>query len=357
MKTWFSIKAKADNTAEISIFDEIGMWGVTAKDFIAELKKITAKQITLSINSPGGSVFDALAMYNALRSTGAEITGRVMGIAASAASLILMAADKRVMPANSFLMVHNPIGGAYGNAEDMREIADILDKIGASLVSTYVARTGKTEDEVRALLAAETWMTAAEAVELGFADEVEEALKIAATFDTDRLPDNIKAVFKAQDGEAGEAGEAGGKPADEGAAGDGSEGGDTDANAAPPADEKPKDTFAEQVAALSVTMGLSDFLGTFVLDASIKTVEQARAAMEQAREVRALCDVAKLPNMAAGLIRERKTLDEARAALFDTLAQADEQTHTSNQQRPSNPLTATGAAVWNKIFPPANRQQ
>ena len=135
MRTWYSMQAAANapTTAEISIFDEIGMWGVTAKQFISDLKALgDVKDITLSLNSPGGSVFDGLAIYNALRSSGANVTVKVMGIAASIASVIAMAGKKIVMPENTFMMVHNPWSFAIGNANDMREMADVLDKLGDS---------------------------------------------------------------------------------------------------------------------------------------------------------------------------------------------------------------------------------
>lgn len=267
MKTWYSIKAKADDRAEISIFDEIGFLGVTAKDFIAELKAIKGKALDVLINSPGGSVFDALAIYNALRSHGSEITVKVMGIAASAASLIAMAGDKIVMPANTFMMIHNPIGAAFGNAEDMRELADILDKIGGSLVSTYVARTGLDEKEVRDLLDAETWLTAEEAVGFGFADELEPALKIAASFETDRLPENIKAVFAAaQSGEPGddEAAGAGDDPASE-------------APQEPAADPGAQaETLADQINAAAAAAGLAEFAGIWAVDQRLDTIASMR---------------------------------------------------------------------------------
>ncbi len=151
-KSWYSVKALAkDTAAEISIYDEIGMWGVTAKDFISDLKKVEAKELTLFINSPGGSVFDGLAIYNSLRQHPANVTVKVMGVAASAASFIAMAGDRIVMPENAFLMVHNPMGAVFGNADEMRDWADTLDKIAASLVGIYVARTGKDEKEIKEL--------------------------------------------------------------------------------------------------------------------------------------------------------------------------------------------------------------
>ncbi len=156
MKTWFTIKALADDSAEISIFDEIGMWGVSAKDFINDFRKVNAQKVTLLINSPGGSVFDGLAIYNVLRQSKADVTVKVMGLAASAASFIAMAGKKIVMPKNAFMMVHNPISGIFGNSDEMRKWADTVDKFTLSLIGIYAARTGKSEDEIKALLDAET---------------------------------------------------------------------------------------------------------------------------------------------------------------------------------------------------------
>ena len=202
MKNWYAVNAKADKPeeVEISIYDEIGFYGVTAQAFISDLKNLgDVQNIVLSVNSPGGSVFDGLAIYNALknmRNKGVHITGRVMGIAASAASFVIMAANTIEMPENSMMMVHYASGLAWGNAEDMRETADILDKIDASIVGIYTARTDKSEDDVRALLAAETYMTASDAKENGFADSVTENVKATASFEMDRLPENVKALFK-----------------------------------------------------------------------------------------------------------------------------------------------------------------
>lgn len=192
-KRWFEMRASAQQAAEIAIYDDIGAYGVSARDFIAELRTLSAPVIHLSINSPGGSVFDALAMYNALRQHPADIMVDVLGVAASAASLVAMAGDKITMPDNAFMMVHNPWGATAGNAEELRGMADTLDKIGASLVSIYAARTGKPEDEIKALLDAETWLNAEEAVLHGFADELRPALKVAASFDMERLPENVRA--------------------------------------------------------------------------------------------------------------------------------------------------------------------
>lgn len=317
MKNWFKISAKGNAPdAEISIYDEIGAWGVTAKDFIGELRNVKAQSITLSINSPGGSVFDAFAIYNALRQHEASVTVKVMGVAMSAASLVAMAGDKIIMPENAFMMIHNPINFAYGNAEDMREMADVLDKVGASLVATYVARTGLPEDEVKALLDAETWLNAEEAVEKGFADEMEAAFKVAASFDTDRLPENVKAVFAAG----------------------------TDF----------QDTVAKQIAAIAAQAGLGDFAATWVLDSTIETVDQATEAINAAREVRDTCNLAGFADEAPKFIRNRVSVQEVRSALFEAMAKQDEATHVSNvgPNKTSKPLPAPTvasvktAAIW-----------
>ena len=130
MKNWFTIKAaaKEGGTAEISIFDEINpYYGVTAKNFIDEFKAKTANasKVTLAINSPGGDVFQGFAIYNALKNSGKEINVRVMGIAASMASVIAMAGNTIEMPKNAMMMVHNAITGIYGDAEELRDRAEI----------------------------------------------------------------------------------------------------------------------------------------------------------------------------------------------------------------------------------------
>ena len=194
-KRWFEMRAGAQQAAEIAIYDDIGAYGVSARDFIAELRTLSAPVIHLSINSPGGSVFDALAMYNALRQHSADILVDVLGVAASAASLVAMADDKIVMPENSFMMIHNPWSATAGNAEELRGMADTLDKITASLVAIYAGRTGKPEDEIKALLDAETWLSAEEAVAKGFADELRPAMPIAARFELERMPEAVRNVW------------------------------------------------------------------------------------------------------------------------------------------------------------------
>jgi len=300
VKNWYSIKAKADQkTAEISIYDEIGYWGVTAKQFIGDLKALDATTIKLAINSPGGAVFDALAIYNALRQHPAAVEVTIMGVAASAASVIAMAGDTIVMPENAFMMIHNPLNLAYGNADDLREMADVLDKIGASLIGIYAKRTGLPEDEIKALLDAETWLNAEEAVTKGFADELQAELKVAAAFDMERLPENVRASIAPPVAD----------PAPE-----------------PEQNEEPQIdpvALSSRIVALSAEAGLAAHADVFILDPAIKAEADAVAAIAEAREVVAVCAAAKLPEVAAGLIKARLPLASVRQRLMEARAALD----------------------------------
>ena len=308
MRNWYSMQAlAAPNAAEISIYDEIGMWGVTAKQFISDLKALgDVKDITVSINSPGGSVFDGLTIYNALRASGANVTVKVMGIAASIASIIAMAGKKIVMPENSFMMIHNPLNGIYGNADDMREMADILDKVGSSLVATYVARTGKSEEEVKALMDAETYMTAAEAKELGFADEVIPAVEAKAAFEVDRLPEHIQAALrmkveiKLEEGEVltpeePETQEA--EPAQQ---------------AVEPVADSP---LVETIRAAAKTAGFEAYAPVWALDDQIQNADDIKARVSHAKEVLAFCDIAGVKARAEEFITNHTPIADVRAAL------------------------------------------
>lgn len=181
MKNWYAIKNRSEGVLDISLHDEIGLWGVSAADFIAELRKTPdVKSINLSIHSPGGSVLDGLAIYNSLKSHSATVYGHVEGIAASAASFVLMAADVITMPEDAFIMIHNAHGGAMGDANDLREMADIIDKLQNTVLNIYEKRTGANRETLIDMMEAETWLTGAEALELGFADTLTDPMDVAA---------------------------------------------------------------------------------------------------------------------------------------------------------------------------------
>ena len=185
-KTWFRITNLSNDTSEIAIYDEIGMWGVTAADFVDELNGIKAKNITLRINSPGGDVFDGLAMYSRLRSHSATVNTMVDGLAASAASFIAMAGDTVTMSEGSVMMIHEASGVCMGASSDMRDMSDLLDKMSANIADIYARRSGRTADEHRTAMKVETWYTDQEAVKAGLADSV------AGSEPTNKLPDVVK---------------------------------------------------------------------------------------------------------------------------------------------------------------------
>lgn len=168
------------DVATMRLYDPIDSWGewygTSAKEFAAALDNLPSRvtEIRLHINSPGGEVFDGIAIVNALRSHPARVVAIVDGIAASAASFIACSADETVMAPNSELMIHDAWGLCVGNAADMREMAGMLDHLSDNVASIYAAKAGGTSEDWRASMAAESWYSAAEAVEAGLADRVDQ---------------------------------------------------------------------------------------------------------------------------------------------------------------------------------------
>lgn len=159
-------------TGEIEIFDAIGDGDSTPDRLLQALKVIGPNPITLKINSPGGDYFAGVAMYNLLRAHQAPVTVQVMGVAASAASIIAMAGAKIEMAKNAELMIHKAWAMAVGNADDMAAVKNVLDRIDRALAETYAARTGQPITKISAMMSAETWMNADEAIALKFADSL-----------------------------------------------------------------------------------------------------------------------------------------------------------------------------------------
>lgn len=170
-----SIKAAAkDQSAEVYIYGDIGgYWdGVEAEQFVKDLAALDVETMNVHINSPGGLVFDGVAIYNALVTHKATVNVQIEGIAASIASVIAMAGDEIAIGESANLMIHKPWSGVMGTADDMRKQAEVLDELEAGLIDIYSARTGKTSDQLSPLLSAETWFRGQSAVDEGFADKV-----------------------------------------------------------------------------------------------------------------------------------------------------------------------------------------
>lgn len=177
--------AKAGDAGEIYLYGPIGasFWGdgISANQFRQDLKALgPVKTIDLRINSEGGDVFDGKAMYSLLVDHKANVHVHIDGLAASAASFIAMAGDTIAIAEGGFVMIHNAWGMAIGDADEMRKTAQMLDTVNGTIIDLYAARTKQTPDQIKKWMAAETWMTGAEAVEHGFADEIVANLKAAA---------------------------------------------------------------------------------------------------------------------------------------------------------------------------------
>ena len=184
---WYNIQNKAGETADIYIFDEIGTYGVTAQDFISEIKGLKDMPINLRINSLGGDVFDGMAMYNVIKRREAKTTVYIEGIAASIATIIALGADEVIMAENSLFMIHNAWGGTSGEAKDMRKTAETLDKITSELTDIYVKKTGLSYDTLAEMMDEESWLNAQEAFALGFIDTISDSIKVAAKYDVSKF--------------------------------------------------------------------------------------------------------------------------------------------------------------------------
>jgi len=172
-------KYKIDNKAApdevtLYIYDEISWFGVDAGQFVKDLNDVTAKTLHIRFNSPGGSVFDGTAIFNAIKQHKSKTVSHIDGLAASIASVIALASDEVRMSENAFLMIHDPWSIVIGNADTMREEAELLDKVGKTIARTYMDKSGKDEKEIKKMMNSETWLTAEEAKEAGFVDIIEE---------------------------------------------------------------------------------------------------------------------------------------------------------------------------------------
>ena len=177
----YQINKKKDEQ-EIYIYDEIGapggFWGVDPEQFAKDLNELTGP-VKIRINSPGGSVFGGMSIYNAIQSYEGGTTTIIDGLAASAASYISMAGDTVKINQGAFIMIHEAWSLAVGNASDFRKEADLLDKIDSQIAGFYARKTGKDLPEIQGIMTDETWFTADEALEFGLVDTVIEKSKPA----------------------------------------------------------------------------------------------------------------------------------------------------------------------------------
>ena len=189
---WYQIRNAAEGAtgpAEVLIYDEINSWfGVSAEALAREIGALDdSRELNVRINSPGGNVFDGVAILNALRGHPGKVTVIVDSLAASAASFIAMGGDEIVMNRDAEMMIHKASGLVVGGADEMRQQAELIDRLNVKMAGIYADRAGGTSDDWLAIMAAETWYSADEAVEAGLADRVETVAadreQVAAKFD------------------------------------------------------------------------------------------------------------------------------------------------------------------------------
>lgn len=171
------VRAAAEGVTEILLYEEIGYWGIGAQQFVTALAEVTTPSVVVRINSPGGDVFDGLAIHNALQRHDAAVTCHVDGLAASIASIIALAGERTVLAANAMMMCHCAWTFGIGNSAEMAELAGTLAKVDGQLAGIYAKKSGKPVEDCAAMMAGEgkadgTWFTATEAKAFGLVDEV-----------------------------------------------------------------------------------------------------------------------------------------------------------------------------------------
>jgi len=306
IKTWYRLRA-ARQSAELLIYDEIGAWGKTVKDLMAELTALgDLTTIHLRINSPGGDVFEALAMHNALTRHPAQVITHIDSLCASAATFVALAGDEVRMADNALFMIHEPWTVAGGNAEAFQKQADLLDTVAEQIVGIYARKTGADRADLRAWMQAETWYTADQAYAAGFIDTIDTPLKMAAlaTHDLTRFK-NSPSLSSSPHPELVMS--------------------TTPAVETPETPDVPESARPLDGVTLSRLALASNEPGLIpTLLSTPHTEEQAKTRLAQAVAVRKVCAVAKQPDLAPGLIAAGADEDAAKLATWAALVARDE---------------------------------
>ena len=352
MKRWYDFRAQAKSVAETVIYDEIGAFGIPAKAFLDELKALgPVAELTVRINSPGGSLFDGVAIYNALKRHDAVVTVWIDGIAASIASMIAMAGDEVVMPENAMLVLHDPSGLVMGTAADMRAMAEALDRMKAGMVAAYRDKSGRSDAEIEALMAAETWLSAREAVALGLADRIEPPVKMAAHFDLSRFRNTppqlaaLTATPSPQEDDMSDAKKASPpKPGlDESAtpqatppetsAGDTAAGPASQPAVVAESEPAPANGTPEPAAGPARPAEPPRQATAQVIDLDAVRADERQATLAYVSEVHELCALAGRGDLAAGFIAKATPVGQVRRALIEARVAEDEATAIRSQVR------------------------
>lgn len=337
MKTWYRIRA-ARKTAEIRIYEEIGAWGVTAKQFADDLAALGGMtDLSVRINSLGGDVFDAIAMYNALSRHPARIVTHVDGICASAATLVALAADEVRMADNGLWMIHEPWTVSGGNADQLQKSADLLDSIAEQIVGIYARKTGADPADIREQMREETWLDAEQALEAGYVDAIDAPLKAVAKADLSRfkhppqqreVPAMSEPTQPAETAESVDSPPTPQEPSNE--------------NPNPPA---APDSASDALAPSAVAKACLDANEPGLIPALLSgkvTAAALHQRLANAAEVRRLCAIARQPERAAEYVAAELSPDQAKLRLWDGLVAMDRalgEIDTTPPAAPKKPTT------------------
>ncbi|KAB0507784.1 head maturation protease, ClpP-related [Pseudomonas moorei] len=310
-KTWYALQASGDaaeRVIEVFVYGEIGGWGITANQFVQDLRAMDdgASPVIAAFNSIGGDLFDGLAMHNALSRLGERCTGRIDALAASAASVAVCGAHRVVIASNAMLMIHNPWTYAAGDAEDFRKVADVLDQTMEAIIAAYKAKAPDIDEvELRRLVANETWLTASEAVALGLADEVGDGVKVKACLGQGAVLQryqHVPAELLAQLDEPAE----------------------TESDLEP--DDPPLTPTVVDSAKLALMItqrcaeaGISNLVDSLLSSTKLENEEVVQAELARATAVNDLCVAARLPEFSAEFVAAGLDVAAVRARLFDKI--------------------------------------
>ena len=338
-RSWYRLRA-ARHTAELLIYDEIGSWGKTASGLLNELTELgDLQRVDLRINSPGGDVFEALAIHNALARHPARVVIHIDALCASAATVIALAGDEIRMADNALFMIHDVWTALSGNAEQLQQAADRINTLSEQIAALYARKTGADPDLIRQWMQAETWLTADQALQAGFIDAIDEPLKMAAlaTHDLTR--------FKNRPLEAPSMTQPLAQPDPE----------TPDVPETPATGDAPEtpETALDPVIVSQLCLTANEpALIPALLKAGIKTEGGVRSALASAQAVRKICAMAQTPELADGLIATGASPDQAKLITWNALvarAEASPVDNTPPTDIPTHlPLEDRCAAEWQR---------
>ncbi|WP_134677507.1 head maturation protease, ClpP-related [Ectopseudomonas khazarica] len=318
---WYSIQAAGEEGGkpiEVYIYGEIGFWGVTSGDFIRDLKEIDdgVSDVLVHFDTIGGDLFDGIAIHNALRALGERCTGQIDGACFSAGSVAVCGAHKVRMADNAMFMIHNPWTYMAGDSNELRQMADMMDKAFEGIVASYQHRALNIDDaELRRMINDTTWLTASEAMTHGFVDEV--FGEVAPLVNNAALGKILNRYRNVPEAALRLVGEVEQPPRPE-----------------PEPDPVPNTPEAVELAAKLVAdcaeAGLSNCVSYLIKASALANPDAVQSHFNRAKDVRAACLVAKAPDEAQALIEGGLTGEQAKAKLFEKLAAKSGQVEISN---------------------------